>query len=231
MAELKVNRIPFEDIRAWFFDLDGTLMDTDDQVAERLARKLKVFPPRRAGIIARKIIMALETPLNGWITFIDMLGLDNFVFRLSHLAGIAKNRNFTLVPGADKAVEGLAEKFRLAVVSTRPQQDAQAFLDQYGMAGFFSLIIHRGSTRRLKPHPSPLLFAARQLAVKPEECVMVGDTTVDMFAAKKAGVWAIGVLCGWGTEKELQRAGADIILPSTGDIPELMNTSPSGECS
>ena len=52
---------------------------------------------------------------------------------------------------------------------------------------------------------------------------MVGDTTVDMRAAKLAGMQALGVLCGFGREKELIRAGADSILPSTADLYKLFS--------
>lgn len=47
---------------------------------------------------------------------------------------------------------------------------------------------------------------------------MIGDTTVDIRAAKLAGMQSVGVLCGFGREKELKRAGADVVLPSTLDI-------------
>jgi len=47
---------------------------------------------------------------------------------------------------------------------------------------------------------------------------MVGDTPVDIRAARRAGAWAIGVLCGFGEPRELRRAGAHLILPSTGDL-------------
>lgn len=222
---MEANRnedIPFEKVRAWFFDLDGTLMDTDDQVVERLSKKLRFIGKTLARKLARRITMAIETPLNGWITFLDMLGLDNLFFRISNLAGIGKSKSFMLVPGSEEILRMLHGKYRLAVVSTRPEGDSRAFLEQFDLSSYFDLVVHRNSTGRLKPHPAPIHFAARELGLMPDECVMVGDTTVDMFAAKKAGAWAVGVLCGWGTEKELRKAGADLILPSTEDILELI---------
>ena len=51
---------------------------------------------------------------------------------------------------------------------------------------------------------------------------MVGDTTVDMRAARAAGTQGIGVLCGFGEEAELRRAGADFILPSTADLTAVL---------
>ena len=58
------------------------------------------------------------------------------------------------------------------------------------------------------------------MGVEPAECLMIGDTTVDMRAGKSAGAQTVGVLCGFGEEDELWHKGADVILKST---PELAN--------
>jgi phosphoglycolate phosphatase len=50
---------------------------------------------------------------------------------------------------------------------------------------------------------------------------MIGDTTVDMRAGKAAGAQTLGVLCGFGEEPELRQLGADFILKSTSDLPQL----------
>ena len=55
---------------------------------------------------------------------------------------------------------------------------------------------------------------------------MIGDTTVDMRAGKAAGAQTVGVLCGFGEEDELRQLGADLILNSTSDLPELFMQEP-----
>jgi phosphoglycolate phosphatase-like HAD superfamily hydrolase len=57
---------------------------------------------------------------------------------------------------------------------------------------------------------------------QPENCLMVGDTTVDIRAGKAAGTQTVGVLCGFGQEAELRRAGADLIIASTAVLPQLL---------
>jgi phosphoglycolate phosphatase-like HAD superfamily hydrolase len=51
---------------------------------------------------------------------------------------------------------------------------------------------------------------------------MIGDTTVDIRAGKAARAQTIGVLCGFGEERELRRYGADVILPSTAELDEFL---------
>ena len=74
-----------------------------------------------------------------------------------------------------------------------------------------------------KPYPDPILFAARLMDVPPEACLMVGDTTVDIRAGKAAGAQVLGVLCGFGEEAELKQLGADLILKTTSELPEIFD--------
>lgn len=54
---------------------------------------------------------------------------------------------------------------------------------------------------------------------------MVGDTTVDMLAGRRAGAQTVGVLCGFGERGELESAGADVLLESTADLPAALGLS------
>jgi phosphoglycolate phosphatase-like HAD superfamily hydrolase len=75
---------------------------------------------------------------------------------------------------------------------------------------------------RTKPHPAPVLRAAEELGLLAQACVMVGDTVVDIRAGKRAGAQAIAVLCGFGERGELTAAGADLVLETTADLPDVL---------
>jgi phosphoglycolate phosphatase len=60
------------------------------------------------------------------------------------------------------------------------------------------------------------------LGVPAERCVMVGDTTVDVKAARRAGAWAVATLCGFGERDELEQAGAHVILEHTSHLSSLL---------
>ena len=85
-----------------------------------------------------------------------------------------------------------------------------------------SVIAGREDTWRIKPHPSPILYACEQLGVPVERCLMVGDTKVDIWAARASGARSIGVLCGFGSRDELESAGADRILAITSELKDWM---------
>ncbi len=213
-------------VEALLFDLDGTLLDSDDQAVDALARhlsRLRIRDPHRT---ARRLVMASETPGNFLVTFLDVLGLDaplaGLTDRLRRWRGLRTPSNFRLVPGVDDALRLLARRYRLGVVTTRGRRDAKAFLDQFDLAPLFDVVVTRESTWRLKPHPAPILHAAQMLDLPPERCAMVGDTTVDIRAARRAGAWAVAVLCGFGERPELERAGAHLVLPSPADLPAAL---------
>jgi phosphoglycolate phosphatase len=113
-------------------------------------------------------------------------------------------------------------RYRLAVVTTRSRDEAETFLDQYDLQGLFDALVARESTWRLKPHPAPIRHAARLLDVPVERCVMVGDTTVDVKSARRAGAWAVATLCGFGEREELEQAGAHVVLAHTSHLSALL---------
>ncbi|MCU0519968.1 MAG: HAD family hydrolase [Anaerolineae bacterium] len=216
--------IPYAKIRAWLFDLDGTLMDTDDQAVEALAHRLRLLGHVAAHDLARRLVMISESPLNHVLTLVDVLGMDTLAFTLRRRLSRGIKPTFRLITGVELLLEHLACQGNLAVVSTRSAPDAEAFLGQHGLSPLFALCVTQETTRRLKPHPQPVAHAAKTLGLAPSDCVMVGDTPADMRSARRAGAWAIGVLCGFGEAAELWRAGADQVVASTGDVLSLVTS-------
>lgn len=215
-------------IKAIFFDLDGTLIDTDDAVLDRLASKLERFsgllPGRDPRRLLRRAMLVAEGPVNHAVTLLDLLGLDDNVFalgdRLRRLKGLRIQGQFVAVEGAVETLRGLHDNYHLGIITTRSRRDAAAFLGQFGLEGLFQVVVAREDTWRLKPHPEPIHYAVDFLGLSPTQCAMVGDTAVDIAAAKAAGSYAVGVLCGFGELEDLAKAGADLILGQTAQLEE-----------
>ncbi len=217
-------------IRALCFDVDGTLSNTDDAMVARLAGWLRrvrfLFPRREPERLARQLVMAGEAPANFLLSLSDRLGLDDEIFALSAwLARFSKRpRHFFLIPGVREMLATLVDRYPLAVVSARDERTTRQFLEQFDLVPFFRCIATAGTCRYTKPYPDPILWAAARMGVSPTDCLMIGDTTVDIRAGKAAGAQTVGVLCGFGERAELERCGADWILESTADLPSLLVT-------
>jgi phosphoglycolate phosphatase-like HAD superfamily hydrolase len=213
-------------IKAIFFDLDGTLIDTDDSVIESVAGKVErasrlvwTGDPRP---LVRRALLAAEGPVNRAITLLDSVGLDDNVLslgdRLRRLRGMRERGHFVPVDGVVGMIDSLCRSYRLGIVTTRSRADAIAFLRQFDLEELLEVVATREDTWRLKPHPEPIEHAVRMLDLHPSQCAMVGDTPPDMRSAKAAGAYAVGVLCGFGEREELLRAGADLVLENTSDV-------------
>ena len=126
--------------------------------------------------------------------------------------------HYLLIAGVDRLLAGLAPRYPLAVVTARGERAAQAFLQQFNLTHHFGAIASAQTAPHTKPYPDPVLWAARTLGVPVEHCLMVGDTTVDILAGKRAGAQTVGVLCGFGERGELERSGADLILDTTAEL-------------
>ncbi len=224
-------------VRALCFDVDGTISDTDDHLVARLATMIDAVPlvsGRRAERVSRQIVMAAETPVHAAYAMLDQLGLDVPVSRLrTRLAAVkargadaAHTRNLDaadevpheMMAGVQEMIAKLAEFYPMSTISTGGAPRVERFLKHYGVLDHFKAVVGSQTTRRMKPHPEPLYFAAEAMGVHPSECLMIGDTTIDIRTGVAAGAQTVGVLCGFGTEDELVRTGAGLILRTTSDL-------------
>ena len=216
-------------VKAICFDVDGTLSDTDDlwvaQIENRLC-VLKLFlSDKERHQLARWIVMASETPSNAIYHWLDTLSLDDNIARLyERMVQRRKNRTkvFWLMNKARETLDDLAVRFPLSVVSARDELTTRSFLEQFNLGSFFQAVATSQTCLHTKPYPHPILWAAEQMQVTPENCLMIGDTTVDILAGKAAGAQTIGLLCGFGTEHELRRAGTDLVLKELSELREIL---------
>jgi N-acetyl-D-muramate 6-phosphate phosphatase len=223
------SRMPLDlqRVRALCFDIDGTLSDTDDQYVAALTASLRLIPfLRDRQRLARRLVMFLESPGNLAMGIADRLGfddgiIDSFSWFYSHSA-LPVPVLPPPIPGVVEMIGALAGHYPMAVVSARDQRSSLGFLDASGMRPHFRVIVTALTTPHTKPFPDPVLHASRLLGVPPESCLMIGDTTVDILAGRRAGAQTVGVLCGFGERDELRRHGADLILPSTADLRSLL---------
>jgi HAD superfamily hydrolase (TIGR01509 family) len=224
------NPIALPNVQAVLFDLDGTLVETHNRWAGVLAEKLapiqRIFRRFDARVWGRRLVMAIETPSNYAISTLEHLGLDTNMLgisdRIRRSKGLATRRRAQLIDGSQELLLALKSRYKLAVVTTRARPEALAFVEQTGFAPYFDAIVTRQDGWWMKPHPGPVRRAAAMLGVDPRRCIMIGDTTMDIRSARRAGAFAVGVLSGFGEREELERAGAHLILDRAEQLLEYL---------
>jgi phosphoglycolate phosphatase-like HAD superfamily hydrolase len=217
-------------IQAICFDVDGTLSDTDDLWVSNFSRNFSflkyISPQRDSQLLARWMVMALESPGNLVYQIFDRFTLDDEVSRvynwIAHRNAGKKPKHFWMVPNGLELIQYCYQKYPLSIVSARDEKSTYAFLHQFEITPLFRSVVTAQTCPYTKPFPDPILRAAQEMGISPENCLMVGDTTVDIRAGKAAGAQTVGVLCGFGTERELRRAGADLILNHTYELMTVL---------
>ncbi len=209
-------------VKALIFDVDGTLSDSDDRMVERINYKLRflqgVFGESRLKFYSRWFVRTAEGPGNWVLETADRLGLDHLIAaffdkRASGRELLAKH--YPLIPGVVPMLEALSSRYPFAIVTARNEVTTSQFLQINNLERYFPIVVSSQTCRRTKPFADPLLHAAEKLGVPIDTCLMIGDTVTDVRAALAAGAQSISVLCGFGTEKELLKAGTHAMLPST----------------
>jgi len=199
-------------IKAIIFDVDGVLLDSLEANLEFFQNLLKLGgyrPPTRD-----EYVPLFHRTLHDTVQIITGLQDEAEIKRVCDLIDIADASPPIITKGAAEVVKDLSKKYTLAVVTGRNKAYAYEpplnTLEQY-----FKVTVAYEDTENHKPHPEPLLLAAKQLGVQPNECVYLGDVESDLKAAVAAGMRFIL----YSSEKV---NGTDIGTVDFTQIPELL---------
>lgn len=218
-------------IKAIIFDVDGTLRDTDDEMVRSVELFLLKFEflisSKKAQTAARSIVMSMENPAQIILHYADKWGWDKFIHQVIQgirwvLKPFKNTKSYQTIEGIKPMIVELAKHYPLAVASAGDEQTVKAFLAQAGIAQYFTCVATALTCPHTKPFADPLVWAALQMGVEVENCIMVGDTTVDMMAGNNAKTQTVAVLCGFGEREELEALNPNLILTTTADLTKVL---------
>ena len=215
-------------IKAVIWDLDGTLLNTlDDLAASTNAALLEHGLPERTTDEVRRFVgngihrlIELAVPHSGAQHPAFQAVLDAFV---AHYAVHSKDRTRPYDGIAQVLDELTARGMVHAIVSNKIDFAVKALSRDY-FEGKMCSAVGDDPSRRKKPAPDSVLEAMRQMGVTAEETVYVGDSEVDVMTAKNAGLPCIAVTWGFRSEETLREAGAVHIAHRPEEIVPLIET-------
>lgn len=206
-------------IRAVLFDLDGTLIDSLDDLTDAVNYMMDSFGRRgfsRAevrgfigkgarNLVCRALVTDDPTEIES--------GLARFLeYNRQHI--VDKSR---LYPGVRETLEVLAgHGISLAAVSNKNEALSRLVLEALGIDSFFRMICGADTFEEMKPSPLPLLRVLDRLAVSLEDAVMVGDSSNDIQAGIRAGMTTVA--CSWGYGEPEELLAADYLAASCPDV-------------
>lgn len=219
-------------IRAVLFDLDGTLVDSAEDLrralnavlAERGLRSLGLAEVK--GMIGDGAAKLVERGLAA--TGGDLAGHGEALRRFLAIYEANAAEATRPYPGVAETLAALkARGLPLAVVTNKPAAATAAVLEALGLAPFFQAVVGGDTLLERKPHPAPLLHALAALGVSPGEALMVGDNHHDVKAARAAGAAAIAVTYGYSHVPHAE-LGADHLIDSLTELLPLLGTAEPG---
>jgi phosphoglycolate phosphatase len=197
------------------FDLDGTLLDTLQDIADagnqllahhdRPARPVDDYR-YLAGQGVRSLVAEALPDLQG-----DPLDEAVAWYRRAYAA--LDDASAGPYPGIMDMLDALAERgATLAVLSNKPHDAMVRVIDRFLGAQRFAAVLGHQPPTPLKPDPTPGIKLLRELDVAADRCVYVGDTAADMQTGTALKLHIVGVTWGFRAEAELRQTGADVII-------------------
>jgi len=193
------------------FDLDGTLINSTEAIVESFGVTFKAFGIQEPleSDITRHIGHPLETMFAA--LGVEESAIDAHVSKYKeHYREISKDKTI-LLPNAAEAVALASKHATLGVVTTKTGSYSRILLEHLGLMDYFEVLIGREDVIYPKPHPEPILKAIKNLDVKnKEKCWMIGDTCMDIQAAKSAGIYGVAVSSGYVSKTKLKECTDEV---------------------
>ncbi len=206
---------------AVIFDLDGTLLDTLEDLADSVNAMLRNFScPERSLAEVRQFVG------NGMKKLVERsvpedFDIKNFdsayeLFRLSYSRNMRKKTR--PYDGILECLGTLRENGIKTVVTSNKNDDAVKNLCSEYFGDLITLAVGAKEGVPSKPDPEMVFSAMKEIGAEKEICIFVGDSDTDILTAKNAGLKSVGVLWGFRDRNVLERAKADFIISSPEEI-------------
>jgi phosphoglycolate phosphatase len=173
------------------FDLDGTVLDTAPDMAGALnaLRLEQNLPPVAYEIVRPCVSHGAVRVVRAGFPDADAQAFARLQQRFLEIYRAGLARETRLFPGMQDVLLALdARGLRAGIVTNKAGWLTEPLLDEMGLRGRFACVVSGDTLAERKPHPLPLLHAARLAGVEPGECVYVGDAERDIQAARAAGM-------------------------------------------
>jgi pyrophosphatase PpaX len=204
------------------FDLDGTLLDTNELIIQSFLHALQVH--ELAPVLREDIIGQMGKPLREQIAlFSKRTEVDDLVGTYREF-NLRKHDEMVLIfPNVKETLASFhAQGLKLGVVTSKVRLTVARGLELYDLIPYLSVIVTSDDVSQPKPHPESILLALSRLDAKPENPIRVGDSQFDLLAAHGAGVRSAGVTWSLQGEAVLRQFNPTYMLQDMLDLVEIV---------
>lgn len=228
--------LPIKSLKLLVFDLDGTLIDSAQDLCNSVNATLAHFGRQPlpdetiAAFIGNGALMLVRRALTAG----DEAAADEELLTKAHTFFLDYYREHKLdyTYAYDGVLEALAAlrtvhdapdapARAMAVLTNKPVRPARAICEALGLAPYFLNIYGGNSFSTKKPDPEGLFALMQEAGASPYETVMIGDSQVDVETARNAGAWAVGCTFGLAPDS-LDAVPPDVFVDSPADWTEAL---------
>ncbi|MEM3659582.1 MAG: HAD family phosphatase [Thermoproteota archaeon] len=218
-------------IEAVLLDMDGTLIEFNYDLGSArmigIAKLLEMGVDRKvlseSKPIAINIEDAVEFMRGKGLSEDELKVLRSKVYEAVEALELKAAEKPVVRNGVLEFLSWLKEhEFKTAVCTNNCKRAVEIVLEKTGLKKFFNDVFTRNDVDRLKPFPDIILKACEKLGVKPEKTIYVGDSPIDIAAARSAGVKPIGIVSSLSNAERLRAAGAELIVSNMDELREKL---------
>ena len=213
--------------RAIIFDLDGTLLDTLEDIADSMNSMLSHygFPEHDLDsyryFVGEGVEMLVRRSLPE--DKLDKGFIDQCISKMKEEYGKRWANKTRPYPGIPAMLDALTRRgILMAVLSNKPEEFTKLVIASLLPQWHFHIVLGSGASYPKKPDPTAALMVAQTVKIPPQEFLFLGDSSTDMKTAVNAGMHPVGALWGFRTADELTASGAQALLEHPGDLLKLL---------
>lgn len=219
--------INIQKYQAVIFDLDGTLVDSLEDIADAMNQTLLRFDYPIHSYESYKyfvgnglknlVYQCIPIERRNELHVLECLDVMMEEYRKNY---VSKTK---LYDGIDDLLTFLKKQgFKLAILSNKVDELTQKIYKKLLYSWQFDFILGATDQFPRKPDPESALYIAKEINILPENILYIGDTGVDMQTARTAGMFSIGVTWGFRQRQELEENGAQLIINNPGELEKYL---------
>lgn len=210
-------------IKTVLFDLDGTIIDTNELIIASFMHTLQGITPSE--LTREHIIPHMGKTLEDQLMmFSGRDTVEDLIERYREF-NLANHAMVTEFPYVLEVVKELHKRgIKLGVVTTKVRFTTEIALKQFGLYEYMDTIVTIQDVVHPKPHPEPVQMAMAALQANPKTTMMIGDSQYDILSAKQAGAVSVGVAWSLKGEAHLRSFEPNYIIQNMLELLELVET-------
>lgn len=203
------------------FDLDGTLINTNDLIISSFMHTLEHYYPGQYK--KEDVLQFMGPPLMDSFNKLDREKAEEMAQFYRDYNHSKHDELVTEFEGVYDTIKTLHEQgYKLAIVTTKKRYTVEMGLKLTKLDPFFDVVVTLDDVTHAKPDPEPLLKALEQLGSKPENAIMVGDNNHDIEGGKNTGTLTAGVAWAMKGREYIESFHPDFVLDNMSDLLDIL---------